>query len=150
MQEVFEKIIEKLEEEKSKVPVNRVLDDIIKDKPKELGQLMAYSESIKVVKEVAKEYNNGWISVEQDMPKEHDSMFAKLKDTDKWNNNMFEKSSNIVSVNIADEYGNSATTTAHTIDGRWSCDLLKINSSYKITHWQPLPEPIELEGIKDE
>ena len=35
MQTVFEKIIEKLEEEKSNVPVNRLLDDIIKDKPKE-------------------------------------------------------------------------------------------------------------------
>lgn len=63
MQEVFEKIIEKLEEEKSKVPVNRVLDDIIKDKPKELGQLMAYSNSVKIVKQVAEEYNNHMISV---------------------------------------------------------------------------------------
>lgn len=150
MQEVFEKIIEKLEEEKSKVPVNRVLDDIIKDKPKELGQLMAYSNSVKIVKQVAEEYNNGWIPVEQDMPKEHDSMFAKLKDTDKWSNSMFEKCSDVVSVNVVDKYGKSATTTAHTIDGKWSCDLLRFDSSCRITHWQPLPESIKLEDIKNE
>ena len=51
MQEVFEKIIEKLEELKSNVPVNRLLDDIIKDKPKELGQLMAYNKAIEIVKQ---------------------------------------------------------------------------------------------------
>lgn len=37
MNKAFEKIIEKLEDAKSNVPVNRLLDDIIKDKPKELG-----------------------------------------------------------------------------------------------------------------
>ena len=51
MQEVFDKIIEKLEEAKSNVPVNRLLDDIIKDKPKELGQLMAYNKAIEIVKQ---------------------------------------------------------------------------------------------------
>ena len=56
MQEVFEKIIEKLEDAKSNVPVNRLLDDIIKDKPKELGQLMAYNKSIEIVKQAVAEY----------------------------------------------------------------------------------------------
>ena len=50
MQEVFEKIIEKLEEAKSNVPVNRLLDDIIKEKQKELGQLIAYDKAIEIVK----------------------------------------------------------------------------------------------------
>lgn len=56
MQEVFEKIIEKLEDSKSNVPVNRLLDDIIKDKPKELGRLMAYNKSIEIVKQEAEKY----------------------------------------------------------------------------------------------
>ena len=51
MNKVFDKIIEKLEEAKSNVPVNRLLDDIIKDKPKELGQLMAYNKAIEIVKQ---------------------------------------------------------------------------------------------------
>lgn len=45
-----DKVVEQLKELKSQVPVNRILDDIIKDKPKELGQLIAYSKAIEVTK----------------------------------------------------------------------------------------------------
>mgnify|MGYP000716947560 CR=1 FL=1 len=45
-----DKVVEQLEELKSEVPVNRILDDIIKDKPKELGQLIAYNKAIEIVK----------------------------------------------------------------------------------------------------
>lgn len=46
-----EKVVEKLEETKGNVPVNRLLDDIIKEKPKELGQLIAYDKAIEIVKQ---------------------------------------------------------------------------------------------------
>lgn len=46
----IDKVVERLEELKSQVPVNRILDDIIKDKPKELGQLIAYDKAISIVK----------------------------------------------------------------------------------------------------
>ena len=49
MQKYFEKIKERLEEKKYLVPVNRLLDDIINDKPLALGQLMAYAEAIFVL-----------------------------------------------------------------------------------------------------
>ena len=55
MNKAFEKIIENLEEAKSNVPVNRLLDDIIKDKPKELGQLMAQNKAIELVKQEAEQ-----------------------------------------------------------------------------------------------
>ena len=45
-----EKVVERLEELKSLVPVNRILDDIINEKPKELGMLIAYSKAIEIVK----------------------------------------------------------------------------------------------------
>lgn len=45
-----DKVLGQLEEAKSMVPVNRVLDDITKDKPKELGQLIAYDKAINIVK----------------------------------------------------------------------------------------------------
>lgn len=45
-----DKLVEQLEELKSQVHVNRILDDIIKDKPKELGQLIAYDKAIEIVK----------------------------------------------------------------------------------------------------
>ena len=45
-----DKVVEQLEKLKSLVPVNRVLDDIINDKPKELGMLIAYEKAIKIVR----------------------------------------------------------------------------------------------------
>lgn len=44
------KVVEQLEKLNSQVPVNRILDNIIKDKPKELGQLIAYNKAIEIVK----------------------------------------------------------------------------------------------------
>ena len=45
-----EKVVEQLEELKSLVPVNRILDDIVNEKLKELGMLIAYSKAIEIVK----------------------------------------------------------------------------------------------------
>ena len=45
-----EKVVEQLEELKNLVPVNRILDDIVNEKPKELGMLIAYKKAIEVVK----------------------------------------------------------------------------------------------------
>lgn len=46
-----DEVVSNLENLKSMVPVNRLLDDVIKDKPKELGQLIAYDKAIKIVKD---------------------------------------------------------------------------------------------------
>ena len=51
-----EKVVEELEEAKGNVPVNRLLDDIIKEKPKELGQLIAYDKAIEIVKQEAEQF----------------------------------------------------------------------------------------------
>lgn len=45
-----DKVVEQLEKLKSLVPVNRVLNDIVNDKPKELGMLIAYEKAIEIVK----------------------------------------------------------------------------------------------------
>ena len=45
-----DKVVEQLEELKRLVPVNRILDDIVNEKPKELGMLIAYSKAIEIVK----------------------------------------------------------------------------------------------------
>jgi len=45
-----ERIVKELEKAKDLVPVNRVLDDIIKDKPKELGMLIAYDRAIEIAR----------------------------------------------------------------------------------------------------
>jgi|GEM_PF-4140171 len=83
----------------------------------------------------------GWILVEERLPEECNSVFAKWKGTAKWNPAMFEKISDEVLVTISDVGGKRTTRTAHTLDGKWSCDLLKANASYKVIAWMPLPEP---------
>ena len=45
-----DKVVEQLEKLKSLVQVNRELDDIVNDKPKELGMLIAYEKAIEIVK----------------------------------------------------------------------------------------------------
>ena len=45
-----DKVVEQLEELKSLVPVNTILDDIVNEKQKELGMLIAYSKAIEIVK----------------------------------------------------------------------------------------------------
>lgn len=80
-----------------------------------------------------------WITCESKMPEEHDSMFAKLKGTDKWSSAMFEKISNEVNVTIEFEDGKRAVKTLHTLDGRWNEGNRGIK--FKVIAWQPLPKP---------
>lgn len=80
-----------------------------------------------------------WIPVTEQMPKEHDSMFAKYKGTDKWDRFMFEKISHDVLATVENEKGNLHVILAHTIDGKWggSIQIRKL----KVIAWMPLPEP---------
>lgn len=86
------------------------------------------------------EDNNGWIPVEDGLPEEHKSMFAKLKGTHMWNNAMFEKVSDEVNVTIELEDGTRKTTTSHTLDGKWKVEKECVVNK-KVIAWQPLPEP---------
>lgn len=94
--------------------------------------------------------NDGWIPVEERLPEEHSSIFAKFKGTTKWNNAMFETCSNEVNITIEDDEGKSVTDHAHTNDGKWKCDLLRLNPQYHVTAWRPLPEPYRPERSEGE
>lgn len=84
-----------------------------------------------------------WIPVEERLPEEHDSMFAKLKGTDKWYSGMFEKKSDEVIVTCEYEDGTRVTKTTKTIDGEWLIETKSI-FKLKVLFWQPLPEPYEV------
>lgn len=75
----------------------------------------------------------------QNMPPEHDSIFAKFKGTNKWQRGMFEKSSDNVNVTVEFEDGKRRTETLHTIDGEW--DKFARAVKFKVIAWRPLPEP---------
>ena len=144
MQEVFEKILEKMEKLKKCGTKHYEDGKYIYTSPDyDHGTL---NKTIEIVKQEAAEYNNGWIPCDVEMPKEHDSIFTEYKGTEKWNDNMFEKTSDTVNVTVVNGYGNRRTTHAYTTDGKWSCDLLRLNKSYRIIAWQPLPQPYQPKG----
>lgn len=81
-----------------------------------------------------------WINVKYEMPKEHDSIFAKFKGTKKWSSGMFEKRSDDVLV-VIEKDGDRITKVARTIDGSWRCDLLRAIPGSEVIYWMPLPKP---------
>lgn len=120
MNKAFEKIIDELKQE------SIIVDDD------------AGHRAVEIIEQIAEEYNNGWIPCSVRLPEEHDSIFAKLKGTDKWYDAMFEKISDDVNVTVEFEDGTRKTMTLHTNDGKWNTGnrIAKFN----VIAWQPLPE----------
>lgn len=101
---------------------------------------MFITDVIKVIKEQPEA--DPWIMCSDRMPEEHDSMFKRFKGTNKWNNAMFENSSDNVNVTIEFENGKRATATSCTVDGKWECEK-EYGLRKKVIAWQPLPEPMK-------
>lgn len=80
-----------------------------------------------------------WVSVEDRLPDEHESLFARYKGTDKWRNAMFTTISDRVIVCAEYENGKRIVKTANTVDGVWK--VKDIFCPCKVTHWMPLPQP---------
>lgn len=83
-----------------------------------------------------------WISVEDRLPEEHESIFAKAYGTKRWADGMFRTISDEVLACVAFEDGHKMTMTLRTHDGAWA--LSSIHRGH-VTHWMPLPEPPEEE-----
>lgn len=101
--EFVEKLIEKLDEEKGK--------HFDREKPMDIDRIgvFAFDKAIDVVRGFATDTNDdysGWIPCSSGrLPEERESIFAKYKGTDKWNDAMFEKISDVVNVTVTDEEG---------------------------------------------
>ena len=81
-----------------------------------------------------------WISVEERMPIERDTIFAPLYGTDKWRSAMFRKMSDDVRVVCVFEDGSRRVWHDHTIDGKWDCERPGKFPVRHITHWMENPE----------
>lgn len=79
-----------------------------------------------------------WISVEDRLPEEHESIFAKAYGTKHWADGMFRTISDEVLACVAFENGHETTMTLRTHDGAWA--LSSIHRGH-VSHWMPLPEP---------
>ena len=82
--------------------------------------------------------DDGWISAEERLPEEHDSLFAKYYGTPGWRSGMFRKRSDCVFTVREYKDGTRITTFERTIEGQWDGSEMRES---KVTHWMPLPEP---------
>lgn len=80
-----------------------------------------------------------WIPVSERLPKEHDSIFAKLYGTDKWDSSLYRTISNRVLVTVEYDDGTRIVKESYTRDGEWKDEKNIIN--YKVVAWMEMPEP---------
>ena len=90
-----------------------------------------------------------WISTEEAMPEEHDSIFAKFKGTDKWCNSFWEKNSNTVLVVLVNDEDNLVVGTGKTINGKWTTVPMTLKDRAHVVYWMPFPK-FEPKEVKDE
>ncbi len=78
-----------------------------------------------------------WIPCSERMPEEHESIFAKMKGTNKWHSGMFESRSDDVIVTVEFDDGTRKTQASSTAEGNWLCEKDFIKK--KVIAWQPMP-----------
>ena len=93
----------------------------------------------KIMNEYAELKEDKWILCNKKMPEEHDSIFAKLKGTDKWKPTMFEKTSKNVLATVKYDDGTLLAKQAHTVDGKWKTELSCLGGT--VIAWKPFPDP---------
>ena len=82
-----------------------------------------------------------WIPVDEELPEEHDSMFAKYKGTSKWSTGMWVKGSDRMLVTVACKDGSSCTMNGRLKDGKWKVEAAWGKGEIEVIAWMPLPEP---------
>lgn len=82
-----------------------------------------------------------WIPVSERLPEEHDSIFAKLYETDVVNDMLWRTRSKEVLVTIEYENGARTVKSSHTTDGKWWIEKKTTLSKFKVIAWMPMPEP---------
>lgn len=83
---------------------------------------------------------NGWISVKEKLPEEHESIFYKLLGTPKWSNLMWKQESEKVLVCVSFLDGTEVVTTGCLHNSDWMTTVSRALPQ-TVTHWMPLPEP---------
>ena len=89
-----------------------------------------------------------WIPVEEGLPEERDSFFAKYKGTDLWKPGMFEKVSDEVEVTCKYYDGTLSVKTAKIVDGVWDVEKERAMFALKVIAWKPCSEPYRKEDNK--
>lgn len=112
---------------------------------KDLASLHSVNEigdSIATLRELTEKVESfEWIPVSKKLPDEHDSIFAKLYETDVVNDMLWRTRSKEVLVTIEYENGARTVKSSHTTDGKWWIEKETTLSKFKVIAWMPMPEP---------
>ena len=123
MKEFIDKLISRLEEIKSDNFASAVLNE-----PYSMGICHTIEKSIKIVNQLAEEYNNGWIPCEMELPKVSNSYLV---------------------TKMCENEDNPIYETAHEIfwtnDGKWDCERDEY-CEWKVIAWQNKFAPYQPKG----
>lgn len=101
-----------------------------------------YLHDLNVLKELVNQVDSfEWIPISEKLPDEHDSIFARLYGTDKWDDAFWRTKSKEVLVTIEYEDGTRIVKSSHTTDGKWALEKRATLSEFKVVAWIPFPEP---------
>lgn len=124
MQEVFEEIIKKLEEQKSDL-TSWAEDEAYK---------LAIDDSIKIVKLAAKQYNGGWVSVKDALPTE-DGDYLTCNDCGMIDVDGFTLNAYKLDKYDFAKYKGKKKKLFYDFDSEYG-----YTEATAVTHWMPLPE----------
>ena len=139
MQTVFEKVIEKLEIERTTANNTFMKYEMNVD----LGRVFGLEKAIEIVKQEAEQYNNDWIPCSERLPEERDWYLAVFEEVD----------TGFIGIPYIAEYLMGDRTRYTTKDGwiiRNCTDIEGVSSEYyknlKCVAWQQLPQPYQPKG----
>lgn len=114
-------------------------DDGVFEEYDDAWDVTIHCENEEEQKNVIEKLNMRWILCSEQMPEERESIFAKLKGTNKWSSAMFETTSNDVIVAVRfKETKETMTGFCHTCDKKWKKPLSWKDA--EIVAWMPLPK----------
>lgn len=83
--------------------------------------------------------STGWVPCSKEMPKERESIFSSLYETDKWRQGMFRTCSQYMFVTAESDNGDRYVAIAKTINGKWKLDCYA-HKNDKVIAWLKAPK----------
>lgn len=84
----------------------------------------------------------GWISVKDDMPKEHPSIFDPWYGSSQWKKAMWRKESyNVLLAYKTPDTGAYVIKEGRTHDGKFYSGNIVLDNDCEVTHWMEMPKP---------
>jgi hypothetical protein len=112
-------------------------------------KFVADNAGLNIFKALEKAYEQGkedadpkWTPVTEKLPEEKDTLlFSKFWGTDKWNEYMFRRKSELVEVTVELEDGTRYTDASRTRDGKWDIEMNHGAVKKKVVAWKPMSAP---------